>query len=127
MQPTDEELAFVSELNGQSFTQSMEDPAVKKALTDWSQCMTDAGYAGLATPFEAADSVPHGEGKASQEEIAVALAEIDCKKKTGLVAVWFAKEVKIQKKLIAQHKDKLSDIRTRNSSAVTAANAKLAQ
>ncbi|MEU0112830.1 hypothetical protein ABZ137_03670 [Streptomyces bobili] len=124
--PRPEDLAFVSELNGNSFTESMQAPAVKRALADWSQCMKTEGYA-AATPFEAAEIAPHTEGgMASKEEIAVALAEIDCKGKSDLVAVWFAEETRIQKAQIAEYQDKLSDIRTENSSAAAAANAEAA-
>ncbi|WP_155056123.1 hypothetical protein [Streptomyces blattellae] len=125
-QPTSEDLAFVSELNGNSFTESMQSPAVKQALADWSQCMQTEGYT-AATPSEAAEIVPHVEGgTASKEEIAVALAEIDCKEQTDLVTVWFAEETKIQKAQITEHQDRLNSTRTRNSDAVAAANAELA-
>ncbi|MFI1658131.1 hypothetical protein ACH4ZU_24935 [Streptomyces sp. NPDC020472] len=125
-QPTAEDLTFVSELNGNSFTESMRAPAVKQALAGWSQCMKAEGYA-AATPFEAAEIAPHAEGgPASKEEIAVATAEIDCKERTDLVAVWFAEESKIQKAQIAEHQDKLNGARTRNSDAVAAADAELA-
>jgi hypothetical protein len=125
-QPTAEDLAFVSELNGSSFTESMQAPAVKQALADWSQCMKTEGYT-AATPFEATEIAPHAEGgPASKEEIALALAEIDCKETTELVGVWFAEELKIQKARIAEHQDRLNSTRMRNSSAVAAANAELA-
>ena len=125
-QPASEDLEFVSELNGNSFTQSMQAPAVKQALSAWSQCMKTQGYT-APTPFEATDIVPHAEGgPASKEEIAVALAEIDCKEKTDLVAVWFAEETKIQKSQIAEHQPKLTAARTRNTAAVATATAELA-
>lgn len=125
-QTAPEDLTFVSELNGNSFIESMQAPAVKQALAGWSQCMKTEGYT-AATPSEAAEITPHMEGgAASKEEIAVALTEIDCKEKTDLVAVWFAEETKIQKAQIVEHQDKLSGIRTRNSNAVAAANAERA-
>ena len=124
-QPTSEELTFVSELNGNSFTESMQTPVVKEALAEWSQCMKAKGYT-ASTPFDAAEIVPHTEGgTASREEIAVALAEIDCKEKTGLIAVWFAEESKIQKAQIAKHQDKLNSTRTHNRKAGAAAKAEL--
>lgn len=124
--PATDDLAFVSELNGNSFTESMATPAVKQALAAWSQCMKTEGYTAV-TPFEATDIAPHAEGgPASQEEIAVALAEIDCKEKTDLVKVWFTEESKIQKAQIAEHRTKLNGTRTRNSEAVAAADASLA-
>lgn len=116
---------LVSELNGQSFTQSMESPAVKQATAVWSECMKGKGYE-VATPFAAADIVPHAESGATREEIAVALAEVDCKEETGLVAIWFKEDSAIQNKLLAQHRSELTDARDRHVKALAAANKSLA-
>ncbi|KJK50064.1 hypothetical protein UK14_14300 [Streptomyces sp. NRRL F-4428] len=119
--PSQDDLTFVSELNGNSFTESMKLPAVTKALAEWSQCMDGKGHKGLATPFDAADRVPHVPGRPSPEEIAVAVAEVDCKAQTGLVDVWFKEESKLQRALIAQHLATLDPIRGRNGAAVKSA------
>ncbi|MGP3635912.1 hypothetical protein ACTU45_21570 [Streptomyces sp. 24-1644] len=116
---------LVSELNGQSLTQSMETPAVKQATAAWSQCMKGKGY-DVATPYEAADIVPHAESGASKEEIAVALAEIDCKEETGLVAIWFKEDSAIQTKQLAAHRSELAGARDRHGKALAAANKSLA-
>ncbi|MFG2328039.1 hypothetical protein ACGFMM_00285 [Streptomyces sp. NPDC048604] len=124
--PAQDDLNFVSELNGNSFLQSMKAPAVQQAMSAWSQCMKTKGYT-APTPFEATDIVPHAEGgPASKEEIAVALAEIDCKSETRLVPIWFAEETRIQQSQIAEHQAELNGVRTRNGSAVAAATAELA-
>ncbi|MFC9246123.1 hypothetical protein ACFT7S_19590 [Streptomyces sp. NPDC057136] len=115
---------LVSELNGQSLTQSMETPAVKQATSAWSQCMKTKGY-DVATPYEAANIVPHAEGGASKEEITVAVAEIDCKEETGLVAIWFKEDSAIQNKQLAEHRNELTGARDRHGKALAAANKSL--
>ncbi|WP_053713278.1 hypothetical protein [Streptomyces sp. XY413] len=122
--PSQDDLTFVAELNGNSFTESMKLPAVTKALGEWSQCMDGKGHKGLTTPFDAANRVPHVEGRPSPEEIAVAVAEVDCKTQTGLVDVWFKEESRLQTALIAQHLGTLGPIRSRNGAAVDAAGSK---
>lgn len=123
-EPTQDELTVVAELNGNSFTESMRLPAVKTALAQWSQCMDGKGHKGLATPFDAANRVPHVEGQPSQQEIDIALAEIDCKTQTGLVGLWYNEESKLQTTLIGEHKSTLDTIRSRNAAAVSAAGKK---
>ncbi|WP_369263710.1 hypothetical protein [Streptomyces sp. R35] len=115
---------LASELNGQSFTQSMKAPAVKEALGAWSQCMKGKGYT-AATPTESAALVQHTD-PASQEEIDTALAEIDCKQETNLVDIWFKEETAIQKQQIADHKDELTAAKDKNTKALAAANKTLA-
>ncbi|MFD5620354.1 hypothetical protein [Streptomyces yangpuensis] len=96
-------------------------PAVTKALAEWSQCMDGKGHKGLTTPFDAANRVPHVVGRPSPEEIAIAVAEVDCKQQTGLVDVWFKEESRLQTALVAQHLGRLDPIRSRNGAAVHAA------
>ncbi|WP_030770791.1 hypothetical protein [Streptomyces sp. NRRL F-2664] len=122
--PSQDDLTFVSELNGTSFTESMKLPAVTKALGAWAQCMDAKGHKGLTTPFDAADRVPHVQGRPSPEEIAIAVAEVDCKSQTGLVDVWFKEESRLQTALIAQHLGTLDPIRSRNGAALNAAGGK---
>ncbi|MFZ3500368.1 hypothetical protein ACODT5_45360 [Streptomyces sp. 5.8] len=117
--PTPDELTRVSELNGNSFTESMKTPAVAAAFKDWSACMTGKGHPGFKDPFEAARSVTRPEGAtAGPEEIDLALAEIDCKAETGLVATWFSEESKIQTAVIAKQRPVLESIKNKNHAAV---------
>ncbi|PAZ16245.1 hypothetical protein CLM62_08955 [Streptomyces sp. SA15] len=120
--PTDDELTRISEMNGTSFTESMKTPAVAAAFKDWSVCMTGKGHPGLKDPFEAARSVNRPEGAPSdQQEIALALAEIDCKAETGLIGTWFTEESKIQTAIIAEHRPALDSFKNKNEAAVSEA------
>ncbi|MFJ9483512.1 hypothetical protein ACIRRI_52975, partial [Streptomyces mirabilis] len=69
-----------------ALTQSQRTPAVQEAISAWSKCMNTKGYT-VATPYDADKVVPHADGAPSQDEINVALADIDCKKSTNLVTV----------------------------------------
>lgn len=120
--PTTDELTLVSELNGDSFTESMKTPAVVAAFKDWSACMTGKGHPGFKDPFEASRSFTRLEGApADRAEIDLALAETDCKAETGLVGIWFAEESKIQTRIIDERRQFLDSFRTRNQAAVSKA------
>ncbi|MFE4258779.1 hypothetical protein [Streptomyces sp. NPDC056883] len=116
--PTTDELTRISELNGTSFTESMKTPAVIAAFKDWSACMTGKGHPGFKDPFEAARSVTRPEGApAGPQEIALALAEIDCKAETGLVGTWFAAESTIQTTIVDEQRQVLDAFKTKNEAA----------
>ncbi|MGX1471292.1 UNVERIFIED_CONTAM: hypothetical protein RKD50_000100 [Streptomyces canus] len=114
------DFSLVSELDGQSLTQSQQTPAVQDAITAWSKCMSSKGYT-VDTPYNADKIVPHIDGTPSQDEIHVALADIDCKESTHLVKIWFDAESAIQKQQIADHRDALTTSKGRNIAALAAA------
>lgn len=124
--PTSDELTRVSELNGNSFTESMKAPAVVAAFKDWSACMTGKGHTGFKDPFAAARSVTRPEGTpAGPQEIDLALAEIDCKAETGLVGTWFSEESKIQTAVITEQRPVLDAFKTKNEAAVSEADKRM--
>lgn len=124
--PTADELTRISELNGNSFTESMKTPAVVAAFKDWSVCMTGKGHPGFKDPFAAARSVTRPEGAlADPQEIALALAEIDCKAETGLVGTWFSEESKIQTAVIAEQRPVLDSIKDKNEAALSEADKRM--
>ena len=122
----DADFSLASELNGQSLTQSLKEPAVQDVIEAWSTCMSGKGYT-VETPYDADKVVPHIDGAPSQDEIDVALADIDCKKATDLVKVWNDTETAIQKQQIVDHRSELTKPKERNASAVAAAKKVLAQ
>lgn len=114
------DFSLVSRLDGESLTQSQQTPAVRNVISAWSRCMKGKGYT-IDTPYDADKIVPHVDGHPSKDEIRVALADIDCKKSTNLVKVWFAEEAKIQQQQIKDHQSELNTLRTRRTHAVGAA------
>ncbi|MFE0250791.1 hypothetical protein [Streptomyces sp. NPDC059010] len=117
---------FVAQLAGDSLVQSMKDDKVIKAIAEWSSCMDGKGHTGLADPYKAMDQGVTNDGKPSQESIALALDDIDCKKQTDLVKIWFGVESAIQDKQIADNKSQLTGIKEQHGKEVTAARQQMA-
>ncbi|MFD7508883.1 hypothetical protein ACFV5N_05975 [Streptomyces sp. NPDC059853] len=110
----DETLA--NELAGQAILAAAEHPDVITALDDWSVCMGEQGY-DVDHPYRAPEVVT---GSTPQE---VAVTDIGCKERTGLVSVWFSVESEIQERLIEENHPELERERERNVSVLTAAEA----
>ncbi|MEU9735183.1 hypothetical protein [Streptomyces sp. NPDC048002] len=117
---------IVAQLAGDSLVQSMKDDKVIKAIAEWSSCMDGKGHAGLADPYKAMDQGVTNDGQPSQESIALAVDDIDCKKQTDLVKIWSDVETVIQNKQIADNKSQLTGIREQHGKEIAAAREKLA-
>ncbi|MFE0802564.1 hypothetical protein ACFW3N_21060 [Streptomyces sp. NPDC058834] len=112
---------IVAQLAGDSLTQSMKDDQVIKAIAAWSSCMDDKGHTGLADPYKAMDRGFTNNGEPSQESIALAVDDIDCKKQTDLVKIWFGVESAIQNKQITDNKSQLTGIKEQRGKELAAA------
>lgn len=117
---------FVAQLAGDSFVQSMKDEKVIKAIAAWSSCMGGKGHTGLADPYKAMDQGVTDGGEPSQESIALAVDDIDCKKQTDLVKIWFGVESAIQDKQIADNKSQLTGIKEQHGKETAAARKQMA-
>lgn len=104
----DDEL--VVRINLESSSRTLEDSRLRDAFTQWSACMRSQGFA-YATPLEASEDPKWGGDKATPDEIATALADIDCMTRNNVVGVWFAVESAYQKQEIEQNFEKLEQIR----------------
>ncbi|WP_406287935.1 hypothetical protein [Streptomyces sp. NBC_00209] len=111
----DIDMSLASRLAYDSLARSQESAKVRAALGTWSTCMKGKGY-DVGTPFDAADL-----GTAKRSSVSLALADIDCKKETGLVGIWFAEDTAIQKAQIEEHHLELEEARKNNEDAVKAA------
>ncbi|WP_128801150.1 MULTISPECIES: hypothetical protein [unclassified Streptomyces] len=110
----------VLELETKSLRQGMRDPVWKKADKAWSGCMRAAGYH-YATPGDAVT----GSDRTAQElkarlsgqrrdtsepsvlERKAATADARCKQRTGYIRTVHAIDVRIQKRLVAEHRTEL--------------------
>lgn len=109
-----------SKLNRESLDKMLQDPAVERVERQWSACMKSKGYR-AGTPYDVTDTNPPADGDTpSKKEIAVALADIDCKASTGLIAKMFAVESGIQRGLIEDHQLALNDERKKIDAALRA-------
>ncbi|MET8244117.1 hypothetical protein ABZV31_06575 [Streptomyces sp. NPDC005202] len=119
----------VLELEGRSITPGMKDPAWKEADRKWSACMKAVGHH-YATPkdAEAGAQAPRQElgerrdpDEPSARERETAVADARCKQQTGYVRSVHAVDVRIQRRLVAEHRTKLEEQRRWNLDAARTA------
>lgn len=111
-------------LDSESFDTSKAAPQVQAALGQWSSCMAGKGYT-VDLPENAFRLAPAGgSGAVSSAEIAVAVADVDCKETVNLVGIWFETESRVQQGLIEKNQLALTELRDRINAAVKAAAAR---
>ncbi|MFD8329362.1 hypothetical protein [Streptomyces lydicus] len=93
-----------------SFRPSMEEPEVKAALGQWSQCMARRGH-DYATPLDSVGDRRFGDESASKGEREVAEADVDCKMQTGLIEHWVAGESRLQRAAIKKNAAQLGKLK----------------
>ncbi|CAL9452751.1 hypothetical protein [Streptomyces sp. enrichment culture] len=103
-----------------SHEDSLTHPAVKNAFRKWSACMRTAGFP-YATPLEPLNNPAFRGEKVSTEEKRTALADVRCKKKTGLLDIWFQAESALQRAEIRRNAESLENLRTAHARKVEAA------
>ena len=94
---------LVNTLDQQSLDDSQALPAVKAAISQWSDCMRQSGYQ-AADPLKASlltQQLKATVGDPVDRKIAV--ADVTCKTHTNLVGIWFAAESTLQQQYIAAH------------------------
>ncbi|MGW8491312.1 hypothetical protein [Streptomyces sp. NPDC055886] len=110
-----EKLADDSEIavdaNIDSVFKAAEDSRVTAVFQQWSACMKEEGFT-YATPLEPLND-PQWDGNvtASQKEIAVAVADVRCKKQYNVVGVWNAVDVAYQKRYIEAKPEAFAEVR----------------
>jgi hypothetical protein len=114
------------ELNMESYVRSQKDPRTLAAFRDWSSCMGAKGYR-YDSPMKAIDDPAFGGEKASPTEISTARADVECKKKTGLVRTWFAVESEWQRTEIEKNAEELDRIKRHKTDQLKRAAAELGE
>jgi hypothetical protein len=124
--PQVEDKNFGSYLASESWERSKVDSRVRAAFVDWSACMKRAGY-DYADPFKANDNPEFGDAEPTAGEIAVAVADVRCKKEANVVSIWATVETAYQQRSVEKHGEALAAIRKnfeaqeKNAAAVLAA------
>jgi hypothetical protein len=100
-------------LSQESFERSRLDPRVLEAFEDWSQCMRGHGhdYGDPLAPFSDR-SLQRG---ATRKAIDTAVDDVQCKKRTNLVGIWYAVESAYQVTLIEDHRAALDALAAANA------------
>jgi hypothetical protein len=120
------DLSMPGQLAFDAWTASKSDSRVVAAFARWSTCMARSGYR-YNTPM-AANNDPKWSGeKASAEEIAVAVADVDCKKTTNLAGIRMAVDAAYQREAISQHSADLNAIKAGLARQAATASAILAK
>lgn len=120
------DLSLPDELAYSAWTASKSDSRVVAAFAKWSTCMAGSGYH-YSTPMAANDDPNWSGERASAEEIAVAVADVNCKKTTNLVGIRMAVDAAYQRAAISQHGAELDAIKAGFARQAATASAILAQ
>lgn len=102
----EEDVAYVVEgLQDQAASQARQHSAVTDLVEDWSACLRQAGWE-FEDPM---DPFRHfqGETATQADEVTAALADIGCKKQTGLLQTWVAADVAYQRVLAEENSESL--------------------
>ncbi|GAB2995217.1 hypothetical protein GCM10023080_071980 [Streptomyces pseudoechinosporeus] len=102
-----------SKLNTQSWEKAKQDPQVLAVNQQWSSCMKAKGY-DAATPLESLEKAYAPNGDSSSQSESMAVADVECKKSTDLVKVYFSMESRIQKASTEEHQLVLNELKKKN-------------
>ncbi|HEU5111412.1 MAG TPA: hypothetical protein VFT95_22960 [Micromonosporaceae bacterium] len=99
-------------LSAESFDRSGREPTVRAAVSAWSECMRANGlnYDDPLAPLADARFA----GAPTEAEITAATADVECKRRTNLVGVWFTAESAIQRDLTSANREALQRVRQAN-------------
>ena len=101
---------LASGLKHDAWDRSRADDRTQAALWKWSECMQAAGY-DYTDPMEAGNDPAFSGKAATRTEIAVAVRDVHCKHRVGLVDTWDSAYVQWQQKLIEQNQLALDEAR----------------
>lgn len=121
-----QDLAYVEELARSAWEAAEADSRVQRALTEWSECMADEGFAAADQPDTFAEGVmadrpPSGETEdpvIADAERTAATTDVACKQEVNLVGIWFAVESAYQEQLIEENSEGLEEARDRKNEAL---------
>lgn len=106
------DLKLFNTLNRNSLQESKKDPEVERTIAAWSKCMEGSGHT-YADPFDAAgDPKWRKEKTATEEEKDTATADVRCKQKVNLIAIWANSEYSLQEEYIRQNASYFSQIKS---------------
>jgi hypothetical protein len=96
-------------LSFESWDRSNSDSRVIAAFESWSECMSRSGFS-YQTPMDANNDKNWSGETASAAEIAVAMADVACKKQTNLTGIRMAVDAAYQRAEITLNAQELNDV-----------------
>ncbi|MFD8978902.1 hypothetical protein [Streptomyces sp. NPDC059564] len=110
--------ASASQVDADSFRQSLKDPEVIDVFARWSSCMKSKGYS-YATPKDAHDDPQFIDKNVVTElEIETAVADVACRKEQKVEKVWFDVETRLQQQAIKKDQSSLEGLKKTNQASV---------
>lgn len=110
--------ASASQVDADSFRQSLKDPAVVDVFARWSSCMKSKGYL-YATPKDAHDDPQFiDKNVVTDLEIKTAVADVACRKEHRVEKVWFDVETRLQQQAIKTDQLALEGLRKTNRASL---------
>lgn len=107
----DSGLVSVDQLQQEAVTRARQHSAVEALIDDWADCLAWDGWEfdDPLDPVRGWQDLGMGP-PGSSKEIELALADIACKKETGLLQAWVAAEFAYQKILVEEHAEALIEL-----------------
>lgn len=112
---------LANDLSNEAYTEAGKSERVRSVFRSWSRCMARSGYS-YDEPLDAPGDPGFAALKASPEEIATALADLDCRAEYRVAEIWFDEETRLQNKAVKGHAQALEkDGETLDTAVRTAA------
>ncbi|MEU3404926.1 hypothetical protein ABZ766_13395 [Streptomyces sp. NPDC006670] len=110
--------AAASQVDADSFRQSLKDPAVLEVFSRWSSCMKAKGF-NYATPKDAREDPRFiDKNVVTDLEKKTAVADVACRKEHGLEKVWFDAETRLQQQAIKKDQLTFESLKKTNQTSV---------
>lgn len=119
------DLSMPVQLSFEAWVASKSDSRVMAAFAKWSKCMVASGYQ-YDNPMDANNDKQWSGATASAKEIAVAVADVNCKVTTNLVGIRMAVNAAYQRMSMSQHGVELAAIKAALARQAATASAILA-
>ncbi|MER5930417.1 hypothetical protein [Streptomyces sp. NPDC002054] len=109
-------MALVLRLRKEAADSALADPRLRTAFAGWSACMGRAGYL-YADPWQANDDADDRRARAGdrqrgeREDVAMALADLDCRAEHRVTDLWYALDSAYQSRLVGRHRGELDRMR----------------
>lgn len=93
------DILFTQDLERESFARSRADARVKDAASAWSACMGKSGYE-VSDPMNPGRELNLTEDLSGEKATAIAVRDVECKKRANLIKIWFAVESAYQHEIL---------------------------
>ncbi|MEV1089814.1 hypothetical protein [Streptomyces microflavus] len=100
------DILFTQDLERESFARSRADSRVKDAASAWSACMGRSGYE-VSDPMNPGKELNLTEDLSGEKATAIAVQDVECKKRANLIKIWFAVESSYQHEVLKREADTL--------------------